>query len=333
MQTNLRDTVFGHDWAIGLLENALAADNFPQSLLITGLPQVGKMTLAKSLAMALVCTGPVRPCGQCAACRKILSGNHLDVDILDTPADEAAEAIKIETVRGLQRKLSLRPNEARYRVVVLGNFERATTGAANALLKTLEEPPAHVTLILTTPDKARLLPTIVSRCQTMPLRSVPTETIRELLKMHYRVAPPQAELLAKLAGGRPGWAISAWKDSTTLARRESQLNEFITLLGQGYAFRLQYAQQLIKANVLPAALFILWLGWWHDVLLVRQGAHRQISNLDFEESIQLAAQRLSPGQIMAAINQTYAALQNLQYNINGRLNIEVLLLNLPQLAL
>ncbi len=291
------------------------------------------MTLGKALAMALTCQEPLKGCGQCPSCRKILSGNHPDVDILDAPADAPAAAIKIETVRALQRKLSLRPHEAPQRVVVMGNFERATTGAANALLKTLEEPPGHVVLILTSPDKARLLPTIVSRCQVLPLRSVPAETIQQLLETRYRIAPRQAELPAKLAGGRPGWAISAWENPAILAQRETQLNELITLLGHGYAFRLQYAQQLIKANALPVALFNLWLGWWHDVLLAKQGAQTQIINLDYKEKVQQAAQGLSPAQIVAAINQTYAALQNLQYNLNSRLNIEVLLLNLPQLAL
>ncbi|MEW5958887.1 MAG: AAA family ATPase, partial [Chloroflexota bacterium] len=146
--------VVGHEWAIDLLQRQVEQGQAPQALLLTGPPHVGKSTLGRFLAQSLNCRSHSRPCGQCLSCRKFGSGNHPDIRLLDD--DE--ETIKIDQIRELQRELSLSPHESQYRVVLLCNFERATTSAANALLKTLEEPAEQVVLILTAPDPSRLLP-------------------------------------------------------------------------------------------------------------------------------------------------------------------------------
>jgi len=172
-EQNFKISVVGHEWAIDLLKRQHLAGRLPQSLLLTGPLNAGKGTLAQYWAQFLNCVGQTKPCGRCLSCRKVISGNHPDVRILD----DDHQALKIDQIRALQHELSLSPVEGQYRVAVLCNFERATTGAANALLKTLEEPASQVVLILTAPDPGSLLPTIVSRCQMLTLRLLPSEQI------------------------------------------------------------------------------------------------------------------------------------------------------------
>jgi DNA polymerase-3 subunit delta' len=329
-QTRLKELIFGHDWAIDLLTQAIASGNTPQSLLITGVSQLGKSTLARVLAQTLNCTDDVKPCGQCSSCRKMESGNHPDITILDKTGDKT-DSLKIETIRELQHDLTLRPHESPHKIAVLCNFERATTGAANALLKTLEEPPGHVTLILTAQTVDTLLPTIVSRCQIINLRPTSTEAVMTMLQTRYQASTEQAQHLGQLSGGRPGWAVKALTDPGILSRREQLLTDLLDLIQRGYAFRLGYAQNVSQKGRSSADLLNLWLLWWRDVLLIKHNTNQSLVNSDQTKQLQWLANALSQAQIVSLIKQTRNSLKNLNTNVNERLNLEVLLLNLPHL--
>ncbi len=331
MTFRLKELILGHDWAIDLLERAISTQNLPQSILFTGTPQVGKATLAKSLAMALNCTATEKPCGTCVPCRKIIAGNHTDVLLLDAPDASGTDAIKIEQIRNLQHDLSLKPHTSRYKIAILADFDRATTGAANALLKTLEEPPAHVMLLLTARATSQLLPTIVSRCQIIGLRPVPTERIDHLLQTQYHTPAAEARQLSHLAHGRPGWAVRALSAPEVLATRQAWLDDMVSVLRAGPAARLAYAEKLAKQNQSSTEILDLWLTWWRDVLLAHNDISSYIVNIDAEDTVRTFAQQLNLSQIMAAIVELKTTLQNFEYNVNKRLNYEVLLLNLPRL--
>ena len=117
--------------------------------------------------------------------------------------------LKIETIRELQQDLNLSAYEARRKVAILTQFDAATIGAANAFLKTLEEPPNKVVLLLTATDADTLLPTISSRCRTIGLRPLPTDLIEQSLTTRWHVPADDAHLLAHLSDGRLGWAVQA----------------------------------------------------------------------------------------------------------------------------
>lgn len=327
----LKNHIAGHNWALDLLSQAIVTDNIPQSLLITGVPQLGKATLARTLAMTLTCTADEKPCGHCSSCKKFESGNHPDITILDDADDNAT--LKIERIRNLQHDLSLKPHSGDYKIAVIDNFERASTGAANALLKTLEEPPKHVILILTASSLNQLLPTIISRCQILTLRPVKADVIAQMLQTRYQISEMEAHQLSQLAQGRPGWAINALQDQSILSQRQQWLDDLIHLLQKGYATRLGYTQSFLKSHPSPEATLNLWLSWWRDVLLANQNTSVNIVNVDFEDKIFALANALSFAQITHAINLTQSTLKNIKYNVNKRLNMEVLLLNLPQVKL
>ena len=169
--------IIGHQWAIELLDHGIQTHKLSHAYLFVGPNQVGKRTLGKALAQAILCTEDQAPCGTCRSCQLIERGRHPDVQVVASDGDR----IKIEAIREMQHLVALSPVEGPYRIILIPDFDRATTSAANALLKTLEEPPSTVVLVLTATNVEALLPTIVSRCQIVPLRLLPGAEIRAAL--------------------------------------------------------------------------------------------------------------------------------------------------------
>jgi len=315
----------GHQWAVDLLKRQVATERVPHALLLTGPLNVGKSTLARYFAQYLNCRGEEKPCGRCTSCFKVVSGNHPDVRIWD----DDIEAIKIDEIRALQHELSLSPYEGQYRVAILCNFERATPNAANALLKTLEEPAAQVVLILTATDPGALLPTIVSRCQGLALRALPTPEVVEALQQRWQASPEQAEVLAQLAAGRLGWAVRAIEDRSMLERREQYLNDLLDLLRMNRSDRLGYAVELSRDSALLRETLVGWLTIWRDMLLLQSGSQTKILNLDWQETLQNLAGRSTLTQSEEMVTRLRVALENTGYNVNPRLNLETVLLKMP----
>jgi len=319
--------VIGHEWAVLSLDRAAADDRPAHAYLISGPPHIGKTTLARSLALALNCrsANSPRPCGQCRSCRLISGGKHPDVQLIEPDGAH----VKIDQVRALQHDLSLRPVEGRYRVAIFDQFEVATTEAQNALLKTLEEPPDYVVLIVLASDPELLLPTIVSRCQQIPLRPLTLTQVREALIKKWNVEAQQAKLLAHLSGGRLGWAVSAVNDSSIMPARAKYLDDLQALLKADRVARFAYAEDLAKKSDLARNAIDLWRTWWRDVLLASSGSSAELINVDRAMQIQELAQRLDLNQAKAAADACGRALWQMDKNVTARLVVEVLLLDFP----
>jgi DNA polymerase-3 subunit delta' len=319
--------VIGHDWAVRSLDRAVADDRPAHAYLISGTPQIGKTTLARSLALALSCrsTHSPRPCGQCRSCQLITAGKHPDVQLIEPDGAR----VKIDQVRALQHDLSLRPVEGRYRVAIFDQFEVATTEAQNALLKTLEEPPDYVVLIVLASDPELLLPTIVSRCQQVPLRPLTIAQVREALIKKWNVEAHQANLLAHLSGGRLGWAVTVAGDASIMSERAKYLEDLQGLLTADRVARFAYAEDLTRKSDHARTAIDLWRTWWRDVLLANSGSAAELINIDRAVEIQALARRVDLHQARSAADACGRALWQMDRNVTARLVVEVLLLDFP----
>jgi DNA polymerase-3 subunit delta' len=223
--------LIGHEWAVRILQQHAAQGTMRHAYLITGPESVGRRTLALRFAQTLNCherSERGEPCLSCSTCEKIGGMQHPDLSVVQ--ADTSGGVIKVDQIRELQRGLSLTPYDAEFRVALLLQFEQANQFAANALLKTLEEPPPQVVMLITAESAEKLLPTIVSRCELIRLRPQPIGVIEKGLQSMFQLPPDEANLLAHLSGGRPGYAVQLHEDPTMMSTRSDWLDELQSLL-------------------------------------------------------------------------------------------------------
>ncbi|OGO19740.1 MAG: DNA polymerase III subunit delta' [Chloroflexi bacterium RBG_16_48_8] len=333
--------MIGHEWAVNLLRSHITGNQVKHAYLFTGPPGVGKRTLALRFLQAVACIDPPRDgefCGNCRACKAISMNIHPDVHVVT--AEENERSIRVDQIRALRAKLSLSPYEGERRMALIIGFHQATDQAANALLKTLEEPPSQVVLILTALSTESLLPTIVSRCEVISLRSLPvTKLVDHLLSQGEDEG--RAQMLAVLAGGRPGYALDFSKNPERLERRTRFLDEMQELIGVGRLERFAYveawSERLKRKFPSPEDqrkecidVLELWLGDWRDVMLTAYDVHQSISNPDRRSEIRNLSDHIPEDQIVRAVNAFQETITAIDNNANLRLALETLMLDFPR---
>ena len=329
------DTI-GHDRAVAALQRGLDSDRVSHSVLIAGPPQVGKTTLALDIARAVNCESDDRPCSECGQCGRISSGLHPDVRIVGLEKARSGRLrtlISIEQVREVQRETSLLPFEGRYRVIIFESAELFSAEAANSLLKTLEEPPERVMIILLTTDARALLPTIVSRCRLVQLKPVPSTVIEEFLVDRKGVSQDSAREIAGIASGRAGWAVRAAEDPDLLKRVSDVLDEVELVVRSPMTERFDYAAEIANRFTRDRRSVYsdldMWLSWWRDVLLVGQQKPELVSNVARIDSLTQTAERLTPVSVTDAIKTVMRTTFLLERNVSPRLALEGMMLKLP----
>lgn len=297
----------GQDRAVAALTRALESGHLAHAWLFQGPEGVGKEAAAVAFAQALTCAEKKGVgCGTCGSCRRVEQGNHPDVTRVLPEEEQVARGlagrsdfdrtpsrdIRVEQVRALQERLSLRPLEAAWKVAILSPAHAMSVQAQNALLKTLEEPPRATVLLLVSSAPDRLLPTIRSRCTRAQFGPLPDEVVAQALHARRQVPLPQARALARLAGGSLGRALDL--DAAADARRKDVITRFEALEPSDARGWLQLAETLASdRGTAEEGLDVLGV-WLHDVAAARAGAGAAVLvNSDLEPLARVAAARVS----------------------------------------
>ncbi len=258
----MENTIIGHQNIISQLRNAVKTERVAGAYLFTGVQGVGKETLASYFANLILCEAAdeaLKPCGVCRACRKIQNGNHPDLHFIRPDGAQ----IKIDQIREMQQQIVFQPLEGPRKIYILTNTERLNDAAANAILKTLEEPPTASTLMLLTENIETIILTIRSRCQIIPLYPMHTKELTTELTKRFSVDDETASSAAILSNGIVGKAITLIENGFSANR---QVPDILSETDPMAAFRI--AEQL-EDNLESLDELI---SWYRDLLFLQQEA-------------------------------------------------------------
>lgn len=211
--------VMGHERPINLLQRAIAQEKVVNSYLFLGNEGIGKSLVALQFAKALNCLeGENKPdgCDRCLSCKKIDRHLHPDVSLIEPEG----QTLRVDQVREMQRALAYRPYEGRRRVFILTAADRMMPNMSNMLLKALEEPPLHTVIILLANNPRWILPTILSRCQSIRFNPLPSHLVSDWLTKEKGLEEKEAHLLASLSEGSPGKAQEIKEEIAGIPRKE-----------------------------------------------------------------------------------------------------------------
>lgn len=333
------DAIIEQDKAVTRLLSMFCNDAIPHALLFTGIDGVGKRTLASAFAMALNCpessknkvSGSVSPhllfpCGTCRSCHKIMNDVHPDIPhIIPT-----GNIIKIAQIRELSSKLLIKPFEARIRVVIIYDAHCMNAESANALLKSLEEPPANTIFILITNRPSDLLPTILSRCQQIAFNPISRTGIENFL-IGRGIEIRHAGILSAMASGSLGNAITLSEASTQtqkMAAMRTWVIEEIESLADGTVTScLLFSEKLAakKETALEALDFML--SAVRD-LIISKFTPEKIQNKDLEQILIRTARRFSVQKLLSMGNHIQNAQKDIQANAALRLSLDIMILKI-----
>ena len=325
--------IVGNQPLVEYLQHCLGAGNLSHAYLWYGPEHIGKSTLTRNFIHSLYCQASgVKPCFNCEPCRQISQGIHPEVIWLSRLREEKTNKLKknisIEQVRTLIGKLSLHSFADTYKVAVIDQAQYLSAEAANALLKTLEEPSAKTILILLTNNLAVLPPTLVSRCQLLRFRPVEAGAIEAYL-LTQSADPKLARQLAALAYGRPGLAINFLAVPDSLADYQDQIQQILALPAADLVERFRLGYELLETGTDDslAELLLELEKVWRDVLLIKFGLGALVAQPQFVGALDQLVGHYSARQILEIFRQLQQARRYARANVNQKLILENLVLN------
>ena len=326
--------ILGNEMIKEYFERTLANGQISHAYILTGEAGMGRKTLAKTFAMTLLCEenhSKNDPCGQCHSCIQFQTDNHPDVIYVT----HAKEGIGVDDIREqINGTVQVKPYSSPYKIYIVDEAEKMTVQAQNALLKTLEEPPSYVVILLLTTRSDSFLPTILSRCITLKLKPLYDEVIRDYLTERLHVQKSDAEVYTAFARGNLGKAIALSTSDTFADMRYSVMS----LLRNGRNMDMILMMETIKRwkedrlNIQECLEFMQL--WYRDVLMFK--ATQDMAGLIFREEykhIRETSTKSSFRGIEAILEAIDKAKQRLEANVNYELTMELLLLTIKENSL
>lgn len=322
--------IIGHEQIIQHLKNAIEMDKISHAYIFNGPDQSGKKMLAEAFAMALQCErGASEPCMECRSCNQ--AANHNQPDIIYV-THEKPNTLSVADIRSqLVNDIEVKPYSSKYKIYIVDEAEKMNQQAQNALLKTIEEPPAYAVILLLTSNADAFLPTILSRCVTLNLKVVADDKIKKFLMERWRVPDYQADVCVAFAQGNVGKAVAlASSDSfgelkaaaVQLLKRchEIELYEFKEAIKQISEYKLQIDDYLDIMMI-----------WYRDILIYK--ATTDVNRLIFKDEvydIKKQASKSSYSGVEAILEAIEKAKLRLKANVNFDLVMELFLLTIKE---
>jgi DNA polymerase-3 subunit delta' len=315
--------IIDHDRQKEILQRALNNNRLAHAYLFEGPDGVGKKLMALALTRALFCEVG-RGCGECASCRKVDHLNHPDLHLLTTEGTQ----IKIDQVRKLQQEITLRPLEAKVRICLIDGAEALNAAAANALLKTLEEPLPGTLLILLSAKPEMLLDTIRSRCQRLRFNRLSRSRLAGILEHRLDLSEREAQVMAALSNGSFQKAFGENR-SLYLERRKELLKSLVSL-SNGSIFPLfDLAQELAEEKEILPEILDIFQSFYRDLLLLLHGRpENELVNIDLRETLYTQSRNEQTNGLLKKLESLDQARLHLQRNVNRQLAMETLLMEM-----
>lgn len=320
------DEIIGHDDVVEHLKNAIKSDKVSHAYIFTGEKGSGKKAIAHAFAMALECEGEGEiPCGKCRSCHQALTQNQ--PDIIDVTHDKP-NSISVDDIRAqVVEDVAVRPYSSRYKVYIIPESEKMTHQAQNALLKTIEEPPAYAVIILLTSNVDALLPTILSRCVTLGIKPIPDEQVRKYLMEHVQVPDYQADICVAFAQGNIGKAVQL-ASSENFSEIKAAAIHLLTHIKDMDITEITAAVKAVNEFKVDIRDYLDILAvWYRDVLYFK--ATNDADGIIFRENlraIQEQTRRFSYEGVEQVLEAIQKAKTRLSANVNFDLTMELLFL-------
>lgn len=304
--------IIGQRDAIAHLQNCLRTGRIPHAAILAGEEGAGKLALAQAFAVALVCRdrkeedGLLEPCGVCHDCVQAQSMSHPDIKVVTpakVPESGKTPVLGVDDIRAMRADVAILPYQSDWKIYILPHAERMTPQAQNALLKTLEEPPAYAVILLLADSLTGFLPTVLSRCIAVRLKPTPEKELSDVLMQRYGADRQSALIAARLSGGNAGRAVTLLRDEEQAAFRQQAIGFLKSLPGQD-AFSIHQFAAGLGAN---AETFLdLTSCWYRDICVYK--ATGDADALIFQDEVRYS--------IQSAQNTGFPALQRIQESLS-----------------
>lgn len=328
---NAFSEIIGQEIVVSHLQNALRTGGVSHAYILNGAKGSGRHMIARSFSAALLCENPrqegdrIEACGECLSCIQAEAGSNPDLITLER---EKENSIGVGDIRKMRTDVRVKPYSASHKIYIIPDAEKMTPAAQNALLKTLEEPPSYAVLLLLADGTGSFLPTIMSRCVTLPLRPVAEKAVEDCLRERFGAEEDRARLCARFSGGSIGRAALLLENENFASLREKTILLLQKIEKTDAAELAAFAKETASENE-TQDLIDLILTWNRDLLVCR--STHSTENLIFTDEVQYiieAAHTTSWRGLQAAAEAVFRARRRLFSNVNAELTLQMMLLEI-----
>lgn len=319
--------IYGHEKTIKALKKAIENDQLFHCYLFTGEESIGKKLVALYFAKTLLCKkGGTEPCNSCNSCLKFDNMNHPDLKFIEPEKS----LIKKEIIDNIIKTINVSPLESKRKIIIIDDCDKMGMEAQNALLKTLEEPPSYINMILITSNTKALIPTILSRSQIVKFHPVRSEIIKQLIVAQYGKSEEEASFIAHFTRGSIGKSIDLCETEDFFERRDKTINIIHNIVSGDRLNIINSVDYFLENKEYIHEIVDIILYWFRDLMIYKEvGSSQLILNRD---KIQLLSNEsfLDIDKINDIIDNVMETKKLIDSNVNYQLAIEAMLLNMQE---